>query len=404
MLRLRFVFLLGVVAIISNLLVASGRQSRAADPTPTPTVAIDYSDYRVLSTNELDLLAGPTSTHAQLAPSGDLFLYGNASELCLYTTDGDKQRCTSIRDSRPRLRLDNDSVVWSPDSRRLAFTSQFLITLSNPGLWVMEVATGEITQVTGAELRDFKVGGGADGYFDLSPQWLPDSETLLFLRYKVVNKVITGPYLTTLNIKTATIGERYNLNSPSISVYLMSLTPDGNTVLFNNDGRGDDAERGLWTYSFADNKVTQIATMPDRDRVPIGFAYSTDGRFIAWKDASGFTISPDVTDPTSSPVQFKATGAATAMPLDGTRYVRTMGWSPTGSALVYAVYSPVSPEETGLYLSTTPGEAGTLLLAGNFVAPTSQQRQLFSWAANDTLLVADAERGPKLTIIKLGKR
>lgn len=90
-----------------------------------------------------------------------------------------------------------------------------------------------------------------------------------------------------------------------------------------------------------------------------------------------------------------------ALLIDPERYVVSGGWSPDGSAFAYLVNNRMEPDENGLYLTTAPGEPGTLVFAGNYNAPTPRQRQPLTWGANNVILIS---RSPEegVLLVELG--
>jgi hypothetical protein len=43
-----------------------------------------------------------------------------------------------------------------------------------------------------------------------------------------------------------------------------------------------------------------------------------------------------------------------------------------------------------------------MVLPGFFIVPTSREGQPIIWAANDTLIISDRDRGFRITVVKLG--
>lgn len=82
---------------------------------------------------KLDLIAGPGGSAAFLAPDGSRFAYLKANGLCLYSLAGEQGDCVALdRD----VHIDAETVQWSPDSTKLTFSENFLITFRDSDIWL----------------------------------------------------------------------------------------------------------------------------------------------------------------------------------------------------------------------------------------------------------------------------
>ncbi|MBX3086147.1 MAG: PD40 domain-containing protein [Anaerolineae bacterium] len=401
----RIMHLAGLFAacvMLASFTVAAPTPSYAADPTSTPAPsAPDYGKYTVLSTTELDLGAGPVSRHAHISPDGTLFAYGDAKQLCIYTIAGDMQTCSDLIVNELPVRLDNDSVVWSPDSSKLAFTSDFLLTFRNPGTWVMDAKTGKIIKTTGIGFERASILKDDNLVVDLAPKWLPDSQHMVFLRYYQIKGKRTGPFVNVLDVPSGNIKEYENLVSESISIYLTGISSDGTLLAFNNDGRGSKIEGGLWLYNLNKNTFKKLYGISKTEETPRVMSFSADSEQILISNYTDGTADPTF-KPEDSPIRLVDVATGKLLLVDSEKYVRRAGWAPTGKAIAYIVYNAITPDINGLYIATEPGKPGKMILPGFFIVPTSREGQPILWAANDTLLVSDRDRGFKLTVVKLG--
>ncbi|MET7938326.1 amidohydrolase family protein [Streptomyces sp. NPDC005322] len=78
---------------------------------------------------------------------------------------------------------DDRGPAWSPDGTRIAFASERggdPVAGSPYRVWVLEVATGELTRLTGLPGQDGPLQDGA--WEDFDPAWSPDGERVLFVR------------------------------------------------------------------------------------------------------------------------------------------------------------------------------------------------------------------------------
>ncbi|MDG5806382.1 amidohydrolase family protein [Streptomyces ossamyceticus] len=82
---------------------------------------------------------------------------------------------------------DDRGPAWSPDGTRIAFGSERggdPVTGSPYRIHVLDLATGDITRVTGLPGQDGPLQDGA--WEDFDPTWSPDGRRLLFVRARVV--------------------------------------------------------------------------------------------------------------------------------------------------------------------------------------------------------------------------
>jgi hypothetical protein len=358
-----------------------------------------YADYEVVSVKELDLVAGPGSTHAHLAPDGTRFLYRQDNEVCMYTIAGVQQWCSVL----PRtVRIDAESMMWSPGGKRLVFNTDFLVTFRNPGLWLVDAASGEVKRLTGVD-RPVNILRDDIEAIDIAPGWI-DDQTIIFFRHSQKNRERLGPYLTTLDVLSGKITRLTDLGGGVFTKY-SSTVVDGNLMAYGDDGRGIAAIGGLWVLKLDELKPRRVFEIEKPEQMPRVIRFSADRRFIlTWDHTDGEFTPP--TDPALSWVKVTALdGPTTGQPMlvDAQRFVRRAGWSPQGAALVYAVRDSLRPEIEGLYLTTTPGDPGRLILPGMFIVPTSREGQAFVWATNDVLLVSAGPRF-RLNVIQLGQK
>lgn len=124
---------------------------------------------------------------------------------------------------------------WSPDSRMLAFCSNYE---GNYEIGIYNVATGKIEWIT-------KTGGEKE-----YPDWSPDGKLLTYVTSK-------GPitYLSTHRIDDHAVSISHI--EPGV-IYSPTFTPDGKQVIFvfDNPRHPDD----LWVFSVSDGGMQQIST------------------------------------------------------------------------------------------------------------------------------------------------
>src|SRR5687767_14130338 len=82
-----------------------------------------------------------------LSPDGRLLAAWNPDRLCTYDAETLAERACADLEAE-RIKIDPETVVWSPDGARLAFSERAFELFLDGDLWVMEAATGALTNVT----------------------------------------------------------------------------------------------------------------------------------------------------------------------------------------------------------------------------------------------------------------
>jgi Tol biopolymer transport system component len=114
-----------------------------------------------------------------LSPDGTWLAQVREGELCVYAIDApDEERCFLPGNCR----VSAQSIQWSPDSERLAFT-ELHQQYYESDLWVLDVKSGELVNLTDDGVDPCGTEGTqAAGSMDLLPVWSSDGASIAFYR------------------------------------------------------------------------------------------------------------------------------------------------------------------------------------------------------------------------------
>lgn len=350
----------------------------------------------------LDLIAGPGAKAAYLAPDGSRFAYVERDELCLYSLSGEKGNCVTLD---LHTKMDFETVRWSPDSKKLAFSEDFLITFRDSDIWVYDTETNSVKDMTPAPNRELNFISNTDSTViftvDLVPQWSADSQFIYFIRYTFNKPATARAKFFKVSIADGTIEEVAPAKTNfAISTYAFALSPDGSQLAYNLDTRGTEQD-GTWYLDLA-TKEAKFAAAAVQGTAPWAYQYSPDGNFLlsVGVDVKGGGFA--VRKPETSPIYTLPVSGGRQQHLNTESYVFAAGWGQTGSDLAYTIFDQVNPDKEGLYITSAPGQAGEMVLPGRFIAPTPRVRMPINWTANNTVLLSQAPDF-KLVVVQISQ-
>ncbi|MBN9392499.1 MAG: PD40 domain-containing protein [Chloroflexi bacterium] len=338
---------------------------------------------------------------AFLSPDGAMLAVVDTSnkQFCFYTIAGEKRACTPIRQS-----LEINSVVWSPDSRYLAYTDNFATYLQDPDIWLVDVAAGKATDLTEDNVSKYQLGeatpGATKGDLDQFPVFAPDGKRLLFLRYSADGPVT--PHLFSIDLpggKPSEVGEFEQSVGPANTLGY-AISPNGKQIAYAVAmPKAADVKNGLWLGDQTGKNTLQLISSPDikAAQPKLGVAYIVDAAFSGDGKYISALARLDAGEPLATYDQdnvyvFTAAGQRVT-PVDADTPVHWMAWSPFGSAILALVRDGQTNlknnvKKAGIYLLDKPGGKSVRLLEGDYVPPAmgALWRGL-SWASNNTALI-----------------
>jgi len=204
----------------------------------------------------------------------------------------------------------NDKPKWSPDGRRVVYTSNCGVPVGQE-IFSVSAEGGPPVQLT-------RLARWAD-----SPVYSPDGRRIAFISNEGGNNDVW--------IMNADGGERTQITTHRASDNHVRWTPDGKGLLFSSD-RGEDAD--IWHVDLASGETTQLNSDPGADISPV---MSPDGSLIAFVSNRQHEPAPDDPDADRDKDIYLMTA-------DGRSVVRLTDnqdadfgpcWSPDGSHVLY---------------------------------------------------------------------
>ena len=350
----------------------------------------------------LDLTAGPGAKAAYLAPDGSRFAYVNRDELCLYSLSGEKGNCVTL-DSHSNMDL--ETVRWSPDSKKLAFSEDFLISFRDSDIWLYDTETNTVKDMTPAPNRElnFIANNKSTVIFtvDLVPQWSPDSQFIYFIRYTFNRPATARAKFFKVSITDGTTEEVAAVKTNfAISTYAFALSPDGSQIAHNVYSL-DSSKDSTW-YLDLTTQDDKFAAAAIEGTAPWAYQYSPDGNYVLSIGIDNKGGGLGIRKPETSAIYTLPVSGGRQQQLNTESYVFAAGWGQTGSDLAYTTFDQLNPDKEGLYITSAPGQAGELVLPGRFIAPTPRVRIPINWAANNTVLLSQAPDF-KLVVVQLSQ-
>jgi Tol biopolymer transport system component len=254
---------------------------------------------------------------ARLSPDGKRLLLMVARP-CVTELDGSGEQCVD----RDKVGADLTNATWSPDATKLAFTDDFWRAFREPDVWVFDVATGDLRNLTDDGVDEYDLSGPNEGaLIDVLPSWSPDGETIRFARGRADGESME------LMAMPAGGGEASVLREVRCApTALIGLVWSGSRVawtcgidapeVFLGDHTGDDADRAL-------------PGKTGEDRMLLSF--SPDGQWLLVDSATPYGL---LSSPEGGQARVVPAEGGDPVPVaDGAVGYPT--WSPGGHALAY---------------------------------------------------------------------
>lgn len=271
-----------------------------------------------------------------------------AGQLCVLNLDSlDEVACADLAQLQAGLRIDD--VTWSPDSRSLAFTERALEVFMDGDLWLMDAASGELTNL---------LDDGFEGPLPImqrepsagtitipaNPTFSPDGTTLAFSRSLIIDGAMAGNDVVTLSVDDGDPVRLWVIDPRLIGVAYMGMgwAPNGEQLYVSvSDPGGRDERDGIWVVDATGGEGRQLVGryQPGGSALAL-LAVAADGQHLlaydpalSGRQADGVPALALIDTRTGSATPLLGAGETNAQK----RPARWAGFSPDGGTLVTLV-------------------------------------------------------------------
>jgi dipeptidyl aminopeptidase/acylaminoacyl peptidase len=381
--QMLIVILLAVLVLVG----CGGDGDSAQDP---PSASRPAADLQVTSQREFK---DKSMQAISLSPDGQWLLAVQRGVPCMYETASlDLKFCVE----EPEINaLDYQSVAWSPDGGRVALTENFFRQFFDSDLWVLDIKSAKLTNLTEDHAERIPLGADQDEkpLIDLLPTWSPNGKELLFTRS--IQRTGTVLYRISASGGKAERLQTIDVEMPGVVWPGMHWSADGKQIfytLYKHDF--DDPDNGVWVAE-KDGKNPRQLVATDAEMGPpllmevsaqgdkaLVFYAQAAGKYIATFNACYYFLL-DLETGKLSPIK-QASGEKPEF-----SGLQTAVFSPDGSKILYT-YRAFEGEFRLVARDVEGGPENVLVSSEERLGFAAEIGLGLNWARDDTIYVGIA--------------
>ncbi|MGD9099571.1 MAG: DPP IV N-terminal domain-containing protein [Anaerolineae bacterium] len=384
--------IVGLILLVTLILASCDGNGDGAAAKNPPSASKSAADLRVSDQREIEI---KSARLISLSPDGRWLLADAKGVPCVYDTASLTPKFCA-KESEIRT-LDDQSVAWSPDGARVAFTENFFRYFFDSDLWVLEIESEKLTNLTDDAVERVTLGDEAqeNPLVDVLPTWSPDGKKLLFARSAQRSSEWSGTILYRISSQGGKPERLQTIDRETPGAVWPSLrwTSDGKRILYTvYRNRRDDPHSGIWIAE-RDGKNSQQVLKVDKELgLPVLMDVSAQGdkALVFYAQAAGQLTNPpnacyyvllDLETGDTEPIK-QASGEQTEFFTP-----RTAAFSPDGSKVLYT-YRSFDQESRLAVRDVAGGSENVLIASEEFLGYDAAIGLGLDWASDDTVYLA----------------
>lgn len=263
--------------LISMLVVAC--TSRGGNTVPNPPSAKENASQLQVVSDRSAFIA--ETQLLSFSPDGELFFGLRLGSLCIFDAATLAEKVCSTWE----YTLDLNSITWSYDSLRIAFTEDLTKLLNESDIWVFDIQTGTLSNLTNDGLEgniETSLQGVESGINDINldslPVWSPDGKTLAFIRS--IYGTTKQTFLCIIQSNGGEVTKLLNIDDQHVLAAWrgMRWAPDGNKILFTITILADETgKNGIWSVEKNGKNAKQIVKQKEGWGYPVLYDVTAKG-------------------------------------------------------------------------------------------------------------------------------
>ena len=193
-----------------------------------------------------------------LSPDGRSILAYSLVSVSVYDARSLEERANFLVE---RGLSDPNSVAWSPDSRRIAFTDNFFVYMMEPDIRLIDLERGELRNLTEDDASKIPMSGSErqSAMVDVTPVWAPDGETIIFQRLLRKRSINMEARFFRLPAEGGIPEPVSGVLALGVSILSLNIEyPTGLFVYSFTHPRKDSEDSGLWILDHINARLRQI--------------------------------------------------------------------------------------------------------------------------------------------------